>query len=413
MRAFDIPGEAAFVLERLQSAGYAAYVVGGCVRDSILDDKPKDWDVTTSALPDEVKLVFQDLPVIETGIRHGTVTVLSGERRMPVEVTTFRTEFGYSDNRRPDKVKFVADIKEDLSRRDFTINALAFNGKDEIIDLFGGRDDIKKRLIRCVGDPELRFDEDALRILRALRFSAVLGFEIEENTAAAIHNKSGLLKNIAAERIFSEFRQLLCGKDAARVLCEFCNVIAEFLPETESIDNRTLRAVAAAGQSAELRAAMLLCGRKISDAEAALRRLRPDNKFVNITVALIERCGDELPNTDSGIRRCLCECGADMFLRLLDMRRAYAIADADEFELCRIDDARRTVQKVIDSGECFTLKDLAIGGSDCMELGLKGREIGRALNDALFAVMDGKLENNKCELISYIENKRNTDNQIT
>lgn len=413
MQLFDIPGEAAFVLERLQSAGYAAYVVGGCVRDTILGDKPKDWDVTTSALPDEVKLVFQDLPVVETGIRHGTVTVLAGEKRMPIEVTTFRTEFGYSDNRRPDKVKFVADIKEDLSRRDFTINALAFNGKDEIIDLFGGRYDIKKRLIRCVGDPELRFDEDALRILRALRFSAVLGFEIEKNTASAIHSKRGLLKNIAAERIFSEFKQLLCGKDAARVLCGFFDVIAEFLPETEPIDNRTLRAVAASGQSAELRAAILLRGRKISDAEAALRRLKPDNKFVNNVVALIERCGGELPDTDGGIRRRLCECGADMFLRLLDMRRAYAIADADEFELCRIDSVMRAVQETIDSGECFALKDLAIGGGDCIALGLKGREIGRALNDALLAVMDGRLENNKCELIRYIEDKRNMDNQTT
>lgn len=413
MQLFDIPGEAAFVLERLQSAEYAAYVVGGCVRDTILGDKPKDWDVTTSALPDEVKLVFQDLPVVETGIRHGTVTVLAGEKRMPIEVTTFRTEFGYSDNRRPDKVKFVADIKEDLSRRDFTINALAFNGKDEIIDLFGGRYDIKKRLIRCVGDPELRFDEDALRILRALRFSAVLGFEIEKNTASAIHSKRGLLKNIAAERIFSEFKQLLCGKDAARVLCGFFDVIAEFLPETEPIDNRTLRAVAASGQSAELRAAILLRGRKISDAEAALRRLKPDNKFVNNVAALIERCGGELPDTDGGIRRRLCECGADMFLRLLDMRRAYAIADADEFELCRIDSVMRAVQETIDSGECFALKDLAIGGGDCIALGLKGREIGRALNDALLAVMDGKLENNKCELIRYIEDKRNMDNQTT
>ena len=204
--------KAIFMLEK---AGFKAFAVGGCVRDFLLGKKPTDFDITASALPEETKAVFKNEPVIETGIKHGTVTVLmEGE---PLEITTFRIDKNYSDNRHPKEVLFTRSLSEDLSRRDFTINALAFSQNTGIIDLFGGVSDLEHGIIRTVGNPDKRFGEDALRIMRALRFAAVLGFEIEEKTALSIKKNCALLKNISAERVFLELSKLLCGKDARRV----------------------------------------------------------------------------------------------------------------------------------------------------------------------------------------------------
>lgn len=227
----NVPEEVKTIIKRLNSQGFSAYVVGGCVRDSILNRKPQDWDISSSAKPEQVKEIFYDMGVIETGIKHGTVSVIINHN--PYEVTTFRCDGEYKDNRRPDTVTFVSDIDIDLSRRDFTINALACGCEDssEVIDLFGGIEDIKNGIVRCVGEPEKRFSEDALRILRALRFASVLGFDIDNKTSIAIHKQRDLLKNISVERIMSEFKQLVCGINAVSIIREFRDVIEVFIPE--------------------------------------------------------------------------------------------------------------------------------------------------------------------------------------
>lgn len=432
------------VLEQLHACGFDAYIVGGCVRDSIIGEIPKDWDVTTSALPEEVREVFSGFTVIDTGIKHGTVTVILDH--VPIEVTTFRTEFGYSDNRRPDRVEFVTDIRADLSRRDFTMNALAYDGvSDNVLDLFGGRADIEARCIRCVGDPAERFEEDALRILRALRFSAVLGFEIDHDTASAVHEKRKLLKNIAAERIFSELKQLLRGADCTRVLREFGDVIAVFMPEIKAmfgfsqnikyhcydVWEHTLHSIDAVPRDAALRFTMLFhdsgkpeC-RTVEAAEngsidhfyghaevsrvlagTVMERLKTDNRFYDTVTDLICRHDVYIPPTRKGVKRWLNKLGEERFWQLLAVKRADTLAQALEFRLERLielDTLKRLADDVIKSGSCFGLKDLAINGDDCISIGLRGREIGSALNSALNAVMDERISNNKQDILDYLE----------
>ena len=218
-----LPDNIIFVLSRLEEAGYEAYLVGGCVRDPLIGREVSDYDITTSALPSEVEKVFADLRVIETGIKHGTVTVLSDEE--PVEITTFRTDGDYLDSRHPESVTFTRKVEDDLSRRDFTVNSIAMDKDGKYVDPFGGREDIERRIIRCTGDPDKRFSEDALRIIRALRFSSVLGFEIEDETARSIHANRELLKKISVERVFIELKKLLCGKDVFRILIDYSDVI--------------------------------------------------------------------------------------------------------------------------------------------------------------------------------------------
>ena len=223
-----LPEAVLTILCRLNEGGFAAYAVGGCVRDDLLRRTPDDWDITTAARPEQVAALFPG-KCVPTGLQHGTVTVRQAGRSF--EVTTFRADGVYSDHRHPDEVTFSTDLSEDLKRRDFTIGAMAMDADGRITDLFGGRDDLRNRLLRCVGDPDRRFDEDALRILRGLRFAAVLGFTVEENTAAAIRRKAHTLRSIAVERITVEMTKLLCGPDACRVLLEFPDVLGVFLPE--------------------------------------------------------------------------------------------------------------------------------------------------------------------------------------
>ena len=228
-----IPKDVQQVLNILKKNGFQAYVVGGCVRDSVMGRTPLDWDVTTNAMPDEIKKAFASFKTVDTGIQHGTVLIISGET--PVETTTFRIDGSYSDNRHPDSVKFTPSLKEDLARRDFTINAMAYNEEEGIIDCFGGIDDIKNKVIRCVGDPDKRFNEDALRILRAIRFSSVLGFGIEKETQESVIKNKNLLSNIAVERIDTELTKLLCGDNVFDVLDDYLSYEEfESLPENES-----------------------------------------------------------------------------------------------------------------------------------------------------------------------------------
>ena len=226
----NIVPQANKALNMLHNNGYEAYLVGGCIRDLVMDIVPKDWDITTNALPDDIINSFIEYKVLPTGIKHGTVTVIIND--LPIEITTYRTEGQYTDGRRPDNVKFVSDLKEDLSRRDFTINALAYDGLN-LIDFFNAREDINNKLIRSIGDPNKRFNEDALRILRALRFSSVLGFNIDQLTKKAIFHNKALLNRISSERISSEFNKILTGENASKILEEYKGIIAVFIPEIE------------------------------------------------------------------------------------------------------------------------------------------------------------------------------------
>lgn len=225
----EMPQGAKKILDTLGRNGFEAYIVGGCVRDSLLGSKPNDWDITTNALPEQIAACFPEHTLVLNGIRHGTVGIV--EDGVLFEATTYRVDGTYSDNRRPDSVAFTPRLEEDLCRRDFTVNAMAYNERDGLIDCFGGRSDLNKRLIRCVGEPEKRFEEDALRILRALRFASKLDFAIEKKTANAVLKEKDRLLNIANERIAKELLSLLCGQGAGRVLREFPQVFFVFLPE--------------------------------------------------------------------------------------------------------------------------------------------------------------------------------------
>ena len=224
-----IPNEVNIILTRLQDAGHEAFCVGGAVRDSIMGITPGDWDVTTSALPEETRLVFSDFKTIDTGLKHGTLTVIIDHK--PYEITTYRIDGEYGDNRHPETVSFTRKIEDDLARRDFTVNAIAYNPQKGIVDPYGGQNDIYNSIIKTVGDPDRRFNEDGLRIMRALRFSSVLGFPIEQETANAIHRNRELLKNISAERINIELTKLLCGKDVFNILMEYPDVLSVIIPE--------------------------------------------------------------------------------------------------------------------------------------------------------------------------------------
>ena len=271
---FEIPDGARRILQTLNGAGHEAYLVGGCVRDLLRGVEPHDWDICTSALPEETERCFADRRVIETGLKHGTVTVL--EEGEPYEITTYRTEGPYSDSRRPDFVRFVPGLEEDLARRDFTMNAIAMDLQGNLRDPYGGVDDIKAGLIRCVGEPGHRFQEDGLRVMRALRFAAVFGYEIEEQTAETVHENRAMLDRVAEERINVELRKLLVGKDAGNVLRQYPDVFCQFWPELGPLVTleqhnpwhcwggweHTIHAVEAAPADLVLRLTMLLQDRK-------------------------------------------------------------------------------------------------------------------------------------------------------
>lgn len=443
---FDLPSEVSLVLNRLQENGFSAYIVGGCVRDSFMGVAPYDYDITTSAVPDEMKSVFKDMPVIETGIKHGTLTVLAGEKKMPIEVTVYRSEFGYSDNRRPDKVEFVTDIEEDLSRRDFTMNAIAYDGKtgSDVVDMFDGISDIENKIIRCVGEPHKRFSEDALRIMRALRFSAVLGFKIEPSTKEAIHKNRDRLKNISSERVFVELKKLLAGAYATDVLREYRDVIAVILPELEpmfdfpqrskyhcyDIWEHTLHSLDGIKRDAALRFAMLFHDTGKPDvhsieikngdtidhfyahslyskkhAHAALKRLKADNNFKDTVLELILHHDDVIVPSKKSVGKMLKKLGESRLRQLFMIKRADCMGQALRLRkdgLCELDKCIKIMDEIIAEGRCFSLSQLEIDGNDLKNLGFVGRDIGTVLNIVLNAVIEEKVENKREAIYEYI-----------
>ncbi len=434
----NIPPQVNRAIEILCNSGYSAYIVGGAVRNILMDIPVNDWDITASAHPDKTLETFKDFRTIETGLKHGTVTVLVD--KMPLEITTFRIEQGYSDNRHPDKVSFTDKVEEDLSRRDFTVNAIAYSPQKGFVDPFGGCEDIKKKIIRCVGNPDKRFGEDALRILRALRFASVLGFKIDHMTAESIHRNKHLLKNISAERIFTELSKLLCGKKAADILGEYKDVIFFVLPELKPMDNcvqnherhiydvweHTLKTVESIKPEPELRFAMLFhdSGKphckttdengidhfyshgKISReiANDALIKLKASNAFKKAVCNFVEY-HDFLPDKISRktYKKYIAKLGIETVEKLFWIREADIRGQNPVFLEEGLEQNKAGMElfrKIISENTCFGIKDLAIDGKNLLELGIESSPVmGKIINTILDEVMDDKLPNDKDTLI--------------
>ncbi len=430
-----IPEYAAAAVKQLEKNGFEAYFAGGCVRDCIMNIPPHDFDITTNALPEQIKAVFSGYTVIPTGEKHGTVTVIiEGEQ---LEITTYRIDSKYTDNRHPDKVEFSSSLAEDLKRRDFTVNAMAMDVNGNITDLFGGREDIKNGIIRAVGKAEERFNEDALRIMRALRFAARFGFEIEPETAAAVHECRSLLRNISAERIRDEFTGLLCGSHPDSILRSYRDVIAVFIPEIVpcfefeqhspyhkyDVWEHTIHAVNSCRNKEKIRIAMFFhdiakpdCfkqdengrghfkGHALKSAGKTaeiMKRMKFSNRMTEDVVTLISHHSDELNNRYE-LRRIIGEVGMENVFDLLDVQRADSLSKQ---EFCRerlkkSDGQEKEVCEIIENRECVCIKDLEINGYDLMEIGFSGKEIKTVLNRLLDNVMKDNIKNNRCELIN-------------
>ncbi len=437
---FHLPEQVNTVLARLEAAGYEAYVVGGAVRDFVRGDNTvKDWDVTTNALPEQVKAVFGGERLVETGLRHGTVTVLLD--REPIEITTYRVDGDYTDHRHPDAVRFTRSLRDDLERRDFTVNAMAYNPRTGLVDPLGGRGDLERNLLRCVGEPERRFREDALRILRALRFASRFGLEVEESTAAAIHGQRELLRAVAPERIKTELDGILCGEYAERVLLKFGDVLAAVIPELEPMfgfaqhnphHDRTVWAhtaavVGAAPAVPVLRWTALLhdvgkptCfaldgdgvghfyGHASKSAELAaeiLSRLRFDNATRDRVLLLVKHHDTPLPTEDKGVRRLMNRFGEEAALQLVDVHRAdtAGLHPDYSYRYGEFDEVEAAIRRLSAEAQCFSLKDLAVKGDDLTALGLRGRAVGETLRRLLDAVMDERVENEREALLRYLD----------
>lgn len=397
---WKLPSGAKFVLSRLHERGFQAYVVGGCVRDSLLGREPKDWDVCTNALPQEMQRVFADCHVIETGLQHGTLTVMIDHE--PYEVTTFRMDGEYTDHRHPDEVIFVADVKEDLSRRDFTVNAMAWSPETGLVDAFGGQEDLAAGVIRCVGEPRKRFDEDALRIMRALRFASVYGFAIAPATDAAIHELKHTLADVAAERIRVELAKLLCGQGAGDILRAYPDVLQAIMPELTAVEwSATVKALEAAPATEVLRLTMLLHQLSPEDAKAVLTSLKPDNSTRDWVLKLVTNQAYDLRPERHSLLTALSLFGEDAVRALLTVRQAKGASDVDAL--------RAVLDDVLGDGICFTVKDMAVNGRDLMALGCRGKAVGECLTWLLNHLIEEKLSNEREALLAAV--RRHLDGQ--
>ena len=439
-----LPQGAREIITRLRQNGFEAYIVGGSVRDSLLGLSPSDYDITTSATPDAVKRIFSDKKTVDTGILHGTVTVIIDGK--PYEVTTYRVDGDYTDLRHPEEVSFTRDLREDAARRDFTVNAMAYSDKEGLRDFFGGEEDLRHRIIRAVGDPDKRFHEDALRILRALRFAATLDFAIEEKTAAAVKRNKDLLHRISAERVREELVRLVVGKAAYRILSEFRDVIGVVIPELipqfdfcqhtphhiYDLYTHTLHTLEKSENTMVVRMAALLhdigkpqCffrdengighfyGHEEVSATLADRRLRAlrfDNKTRERIVLLIRKHGVMLPETDRSLKRLLASIGEDAFFELLLLKQADN-ASLAPMHLSRLEEIRKTemrARELLSQKPCLSLSALAIGGDDLIALGIeRGKKIGEVLSKLLSAVIDGKVENERETLLALVKKMNN------
>lgn len=432
----NMPDNVNFIINTLRTNGYDAYIVGGCVRDSILGLIPKDWDITTSAPAEAIKKCFSDCSLINIGEQHGTIGVEID--KIIYEVTTYRIDGEYRDSRHPEQVKFTDKLEEDLARRDFTVNAMAYNNEKGLIDPYNGMRDLSLKALRCVGDPDLRFKEDALRILRALRFASTYNFDIEFSTAHALIVNRRLLENISQERIASEFIKMLCGTNISYILRRYKDVVAVFLPElvstfdfeqntphhNKTVWKHTAAAVAYIEPDPVLRMTMILhdIGKPISlktdskgidhfrghnhfsavYAETALERLKYSQSFISEVVTLIKYHDLRFSDNKKQIKHILNKIGVESFKRLLKVQKADILAQSKykrEIKLHNLELAHKTLDDILAGKDCFSLRDLAINGSDLIHLGVtNGKHIGEILNTLLDYVIDEETENDSVTL---------------
>ncbi len=385
-----MPSGACLIIERLFENGFRADIVGGCVRDALLDRRADDFDVTTNAKPEEMKKIFSDMRVIETGIRHGTLTVIADGA--PYEVTTYRIDGEYKDNRHPESVEFASSIEDDLSRRDFTVNAMAYSDTYGLTDLFSGKEDLKRRLIRAVGVPKDRFCEDALRILRAMRFSSVLSFEIEKNTKEAVHECAHLLRGISAERILVELYKLLGGEGAYEVISEFQDVIETVIPELKGFSLPNRERFLAVGAEARFLSIFALTHKESSKDffRLASERLKTTRRMKEDGALTLEYASFSIESPVDALRL-LRRVGGAVATLLSEVRFALG-ANVDE---------RRMLKEAMSSKVPYKVSDLDVGGKEMSSLGFVGAEIGQALSALLDAVIEKGVKNEKDALLAY------------
>lgn len=433
----ELPEDVRFILRRL-GAGYA---VGGCVRDGLCGRVPHDWDFCTPLPPAAVRERFSEFSVLTTGEKHGTVTLLL--HGAPYEITTYRVEGAYSDGRHPDSVAFTDRIEEDLARRDFTVNAMAYAEERGLVDPFGGREDLKDGILRCVGSPEERFREDALRILRGLRFAARFGFTIEANTAAAMRTCAPLLKRLSAERVYGELCGILSG-NCRTILTEYASVLAVILPEIEpaigfeqhnehhvyTVWEHTAAAVGAAEPDLSVRLTMLLhdlgkpatftlgqdgvghfyghAQKSASIADAFFARMKADRATRERVVRLVKLHDTPILPEKKTVRRYLARLGEEDFLRLLAVKRAdtAALAPAYAVREGEFREIERIFRELKEEAACFALKDLSVDGNDVKALGFRGREIGDALAFLLDGVLDERFPNEREALLQAARERK-------
>ncbi len=445
---YALPQPVAALLSRLQENGYEAYVVGGAVRDILLAKAPGDYDVATSALPAEVISVFGEKHCHPTGLSHGTVTVIS--EGTPVEVTTFRVDGDYADSRHPENVSFSRSLEEDVKRRDFTINAMALSADGSLLDYYGGMEDLKNRILRTVGDPKARFSEDALRILRALRFAAELGFVIEEKTSAEIFRQKESLLSLSAERIWKEFSRLICGSFCAPILRKYFDVFTVIIPEIAPMKGfeqhnphhvfdvweHTLAAMTYIPPTPVLRMAILLhdIGKpscfeigedgvghfrghpKVSAAmaEEILSRLKVDTETRETVVLLVKAHDVPLDPVLKNVRRRLAQYGEERVRLLLEVKRAdisahslksaYRLAELSRFEVL--------LNKTIEEQLCFSFASMEVNGKDLIGIGIPaGTRLGSIKKQLLNEIIDGVLPNEKTALLQRAQDIWNEKQQ--
>lgn len=442
MKEITVPAQVLKILQTLEASGYEAYIVGGCVRDQLLGNWPQDWDIATSAIPEQTMECFKEFDIATDGKKHGTVTVISKKR--PYEITTYRADGTYSDLRRPDSVSFVSSLAEDLKRRDFTINAMAFHPGKGLIDPFNGREDLENGIIRCVGDAEKRLLEDALRIMRALRFASTLCFRIDGETRGAMKKQKNLLKSISAERLSAELTKLLQGGWVHRILMAYWDIIAVFIPEIEpmvgfdqhnkyhmyDVWEHTLVCVENADDDL-IRLVMFFhdigkpkcftkkdgighfygheaVGAKMT--EKIMKRLRFSGKTTAAVCELIYYHDREIMPNPKHIKRMLNKIGPERFFQLMAVKRCDIKGRSLEYletRLKTVNEVEGMAKEIIAQNQCFCIEDLALNGNDLLELGIPpGPEIGILLEGMIRAVIDEKVINEKEALLAWARRRK-------